>query len=129
MTVNLAAQLFSSSVADAIKFCHQGLKLKNVSGSAATVHFLRTVDAAFDIRNSHNPPGKGFKAPLKPATKDCAEAALNQTEAMLCGLIQHQQQSVLREELTWSWWKWIYLKLLFLTSQMSTASLNSKRLQ
>lgn len=86
MKVNLAAQLLSSSVVDAIVFCDQGLKLKNFSGSAAIVHFLRTVDAAFDILNSRNPLGKGFKAPLKPATKDRAEAVLNRLEAMLRGL-------------------------------------------
>ncbi|KAL2096821.1 hypothetical protein ACEWY4_006028 [Coilia grayii] len=86
MKVNLAAQLFSSSVADAIEFCDKGLKLKDFSGSAATVHFLRTVDAAFDVVNSRNPLGKGFKAPLKPSTKDRAEAILQRTEALLHGL-------------------------------------------
>ncbi|KAL2092739.1 hypothetical protein ACEWY4_012537 [Coilia grayii] len=86
MKVNLAAQLFSSSVADAIEFCDKGLKLKDFSGSAATVHFLRTVDAAFDVVNSRNPLGKGFKAPLKPSTKDRAEAILQRMEALLHGL-------------------------------------------
>ncbi|KAL2096972.1 hypothetical protein ACEWY4_006179 [Coilia grayii] len=62
MKVNLAAQLFSSSVADAIEFCDKGLKLKDFSGSALTVHFLHSVDAAFDVLHSRNPLGKGFKA-------------------------------------------------------------------
>ncbi|KAG5264201.1 hypothetical protein AALO_G00273280 [Alosa alosa] len=90
MKVNLAAQLFSSSVADAIEFCDKGLKLKDFSGCDATVHFLRTVDAAFDVLNSRNPIGKGFKAPLKPATKDRAEAILQRAEVMLRGLKVYQ---------------------------------------
>lgn len=69
MKVNLAAQLFSSSVADALEYCEKELKYPQFSGCLATVHFLRTIDAAFDVLNSHNPFSKGHKAPIKPTTK------------------------------------------------------------
>ena len=65
MKVNLAAQALSSSVADAIEFCTNNLKLKQFEGSEATVKFIRTIDHLFDILNSRNPCAKGFKAPLK----------------------------------------------------------------
>lgn len=68
MKVHLAAQLFSSSVADAMESWEQGLKLEEFKGCAATVKFVRTVDAAFDVLNSGNPLGKGFKALIKPTT-------------------------------------------------------------
>eukprot|EP00795_Rhopilema_esculentum_P007827 gene7827-13692_t len=41
MKVNLAAQTFSSSVADAIEYCANVLKLQQFQGSSATVKFIR----------------------------------------------------------------------------------------
>ena len=64
MKVNLAAQLFSSSVADAIDYCRTVLKLKQFQGSEATVKFIRVIDRLFDILNSRNPCAKGFKSAL-----------------------------------------------------------------
>ncbi|XDV47041.1 hypothetical protein PO909_016787 [Leuciscus waleckii] len=86
MKVNLAAQLFSSSVADALEYCEQELKYPQFSGCAATVQFLRTIDAAFDVLNSRNPLGKGHKAPIKPTTKHRAKGILEETESLLRGL-------------------------------------------
>ncbi|CAM4570845.1 unnamed protein product [Leuciscus chuanchicus] len=86
MKVHLAAQLFSSSVADAMEFCEQGLKLEEFQGCAATVQFVRTVDAAFDVLISRNPLGKGPKAPIKPTTKDRVETILKQADTLLRGL-------------------------------------------
>ncbi|KAL1265024.1 hypothetical protein QQF64_003051 [Cirrhinus molitorella] len=62
MKVHLAAQLFSGSVANAMEFCEQGLKMDEF---------------------------KGFKAPVKPTTKDRAETILKQAETILCGLKDH----------------------------------------
>ena len=64
MKVKLAAQALSSSVANAIEFCNQVLKLPKFQGSEATVAFIRIIDRLFDILNSRNPCAKGFKAPL-----------------------------------------------------------------
>ena len=37
-------------------------------GCEATITFVRTFDRLFDLLNSRNPFGKGYKAPLKPST-------------------------------------------------------------
>ncbi|KAJ4938883.1 hypothetical protein JOQ06_028349 [Pogonophryne albipinna] len=86
MKVNLAAQLFSSSVADALEYSEKELKYPQFTGSAATVQFLRTIDAAFDVLNSRNPLGRGHKAPIKPATKHRAIGILLEAESLLRGL-------------------------------------------
>ncbi|KAG1655031.1 DNA transposase THAP9 [Nymphon striatum] len=70
MKVNLAAQTFSSSVADAIEYCTSTLKLPQFQGSEATVKFIRLFDRLFDILNSRNPLGKGYKSPLRIANKN-----------------------------------------------------------
>lgn len=85
MKVHLAAQLFSSSVADALEYCEKDLKYPQFRGCTATVQFLLTIDAAFDVLNSRNPLGKGLKAPLKPATIDCARDSLEKAELCLHG--------------------------------------------
>lgn len=69
MKVNLAAQALSSSVADAIQYCAENLKLKEFKGCAPTVRFLRMFDRLFDILNSRNPLAKGFKSALRIANK------------------------------------------------------------
>ena len=65
MKVNLAAQSLGSSVADAIDFCRDDLQLDDFKGSEAMVQFICLFDRLFDTRGSHNPFGKGYKAPLK----------------------------------------------------------------
>ena len=62
--VNLAAQTLSSSVADALEFCANDLKLTQFQGCDATVRFIRIFDHLFDVLNSRNPIAKGYKAPL-----------------------------------------------------------------
>ena len=66
MKVKLAAQALSSSVATAIEYCDQVLKLPKFKGSEGTVKFIRTVDRLFDLLNSRNPCARGTKAPLRP---------------------------------------------------------------
>ena len=69
MKVNLAAQSFSASVADAIEYCCTTLKLQQFEGSEATVDFIRVIDHLFDILNSRNPCAKGFKSALNVKNK------------------------------------------------------------
>ena len=69
MKVNLAAQVFSSSVAAALEYCANALKMKQFNGCDATVKFIRTIDRLFDILNSRNPFAKGFKSALRKANK------------------------------------------------------------
>ena len=73
MKVKLAAQTLSSSVAQAIQFCDETLKLPQFRGSAATVRFITMINNLFDVLNSRNPLGKGFKAPLKRSNRDTWE--------------------------------------------------------
>ena len=64
MNVRIAAQTISSSVADAIDYCRNILKLPQFENSEATTRFLRMFDKLFDILNSKSKFGRGFKAPL-----------------------------------------------------------------
>ena len=69
MKVNLAAQALSSSVATAIEYCNKELKLTQFEGSEATVKFIRMIDNLFDILNSKNPFGRGYKCAMKSENK------------------------------------------------------------
>ncbi len=86
MKVKLATQVFSSSVADALEYCNKHLHLPQFSGCEETVDFLRTIDAAFDVLNSRNPLGKGYKAPMRTSNKECTEKILLKAEKLLLDL-------------------------------------------
>jgi hypothetical protein len=76
MNVRLAAQTLSSSVANAIEFLDSSLKIPEFCDSKGTVKFIRVIDQLFDMLNTRNPLGKGFKTPLKLQTKDIWEKIL-----------------------------------------------------
>ena len=61
MNVKLAAQTLSASVANAIDFLHDGVQLPEFQESKATSEFIRRIDLAFDLMNSHNHLAKGSK--------------------------------------------------------------------
>ena len=63
MNVKVAAQTFSSSVADALQFLMKSghIEFKDAAG---TIKFIGTTDRLFDMFNSKNPFAKGFKRPL-----------------------------------------------------------------
>ena len=86
MKVNLAAQSFSSSVADAIEYCHTTLKLQQFEGSEATVEFIRVIDRLFDILNSRNPCAKGFKSALSVKNKGAWDPFLDKAHDYILGL-------------------------------------------
>lgn len=65
MKVFLAAQTLSASVADAIEFCWETLRLRAFKGCEPTVRFIRCIDCIFDFLNVRNPLGKGFKSSLR----------------------------------------------------------------
>lgn len=69
MNVRLAAQVLSSSVADAIDFLRNSGNAKFV-GSEATIEFIRLIDRLFDTMNSKSPFGTYFKSPLTVHNKD-----------------------------------------------------------
>ena len=63
MNVRVAAQTFSSSVADALQFLMESghIEFKDAAG---TIKFICIIDRLFDMFNSKNPFAKGFKRPL-----------------------------------------------------------------
>ena len=65
MKVKLAAQTFSSSVADALEFLKTDMNLESFQGCAATIQFIRNIDRLFDFLNSRHPMMKGFKSPIR----------------------------------------------------------------
>ena len=87
MNVRLAAQTLSSSVADAIEFLDVSMKLPQFNNSQATVNFTRIIDRAFDILNSRNPMGKGYKQPLRPQSRGTWEAILKHTADYLLSMV------------------------------------------
>jgi hypothetical protein len=86
MKVNLAAQVFSSSVADAIEYCNKDLKLPQFQGSEPTVKFIRLFDRLFDVLNSRNPCGKNYKAPLRVGNKTDWDTFLDGAYGYILGL-------------------------------------------
>lgn len=60
MKVKLATQLFSISVAEAVKFCRQSC-INSFNDSEPTEHFLITCNNLFDVFNSRNLHLYGFK--------------------------------------------------------------------
>lgn len=87
MNVQLAAQTLSSSVADAIEFLASSQEYKNkFPNSSGTIKFIRVIDRLFDILNSRNPMGKGFKQPLRPESKATWEEILTSTAHYLLSL-------------------------------------------
>ncbi|KAK7476712.1 hypothetical protein BaRGS_00032049 [Batillaria attramentaria] len=70
MKVKLAAQTQSSSVADSLEFCRDGLQLAAFQNCHSTVQFLQTVDQVFDILNSRNKFARGLKGAMKPDQSD-----------------------------------------------------------
>ena len=64
MKVRLAAQTFSSSVADALAFLQKNND-PDFQGVDGTIKFIRVVDRLFDLLNSRSPNGKGFKSPMR----------------------------------------------------------------
>jgi len=86
MNVRLAAHTLSSSVANAIAFMdtYDSTYSSRFAGSAGTVKFIRVIDKLFDMLNSRNPWGKGFKAPLRLKNKDTwQESFLTSAEYLL----------------------------------------------
>ena len=86
MNVRLAAQTLSSSVANAIEFLDVSAKHPSFCDSQGTVKFIRTIDQLFDMLNSRNPIGKGFKTPLRLQSKDTWQEIFSTTAKYLLSL-------------------------------------------
>lgn len=64
MKVKLASQLLSQSVADALRFCMDNLKMNEFSEAGATIKFIEMFNIAFDILNSRSINCIGYKKAL-----------------------------------------------------------------
>ena len=86
MNVRLAAQTLSSSVANTIEFIDKSLSLPEFLNSSGTVEFIRTIDRLFDMLNSRNPLGSGYKQPLRLENKSTWEAIFTSSAHYLLSL-------------------------------------------
>ena len=83
MKVRLAVQTISNSVADAIDYCRDILKLPQFVGSEATTQFIRVFDKSFDILNSRSFFGVQCKAALTPKNIDATRVYISETTAYI----------------------------------------------
>ena len=86
MKVKLAAQTFSASVADALEFCRDGLRLEQFENCQGTVDFLRLIDGLFDVMNSRNKFAQGMKGTMKPETVEATNAFLDRAYSYIASL-------------------------------------------
>ncbi|GBN76998.1 hypothetical protein AVEN_19541-1 [Araneus ventricosus] len=88
MKVKLAAQLFSSSVADAIDidYCHNKLKLQDFTRSEATVEFLRLINTLFDVLNSRSIGQHGYKKAVSKQNADLYLKFMHKAKAYILSL-------------------------------------------
>lgn len=77
MNVKLAAQVFSNSVADAIDFLREDLKLPEFQNSKETSDFIRLINNTFDLLNSRSKFGKRFNQPLSLKNIDLWKTTLD----------------------------------------------------
>ena len=85
MNVKIASQTLSSSAADALQY----LKISghpSFCDSEGTIRFIRTIDRLFDLLNTRNPFGNGFKTPLKLSNKEVWENTIKSSIEYLLAL-------------------------------------------
>jgi hypothetical protein len=86
MKVSLATQTLSKSVADAIQFCRQELKLPTFQGSEATEQFIRIFDELFDVMNSKNIFGRNSKSPMRTENENQWSLVFQNSKEYILGL-------------------------------------------
>jgi hypothetical protein len=67
--MKLAAQTFSNSVAKALQFMKDDIKDSRFQGAGPAIEFIQIINNLFDLLNSRNPFGRGFKTPLRQANE------------------------------------------------------------
>ena len=85
MNVKLAAHVLSNSVATAIEFLMNS-NHPDFKHAEGTIHFIRTIDRLFDLLNTKNPFGKGYKTPLRLKDKPYWEETIDSSVSYLLGL-------------------------------------------
>jgi len=95
MKVCIAAQTLSRSVADAIDFCREDLRMDVFEYSKPTTEFIRVFDSLFDCFNSRSIFGKNFKAPLKKENYHNWISLFSECEAYINSLTKTTGEKVL----------------------------------
>ena len=95
MKVNLAAQTLSASVADALDFLREDLRLDEFQGSAPTSEFVRLFDSLFDVFNSKSQFGKKFKAPMSMENQESWSVLFSRASDYIRSLTRQNGTSVL----------------------------------
>ena len=85
MNVRLAAQILSDSVATSLEFC-MSEGLAGFEHCDATVKFIRMFNKLFDVLNSRNLQGHGFKSPIRPHNFDEVRNCLTECKAYIMSL-------------------------------------------
>ena len=96
MKVNLTVQTVSSSVANAVEFLKDDLKLPEFNGCGPTRQCIRTSDRVFDILTSRNPYGKGVKSPLWHSHISLTESIFTETGEYLLSLLANDDQLLVK---------------------------------
>ena len=97
MKVNLAAQILSSSVADALEYC-EGKGMPQFQGCGATVKFIRKFDRLFDVLNSRNPRAKNYKAPIRKTNYQFVKKFLDEACEHIKGLKGPEGQPLVKSQ-------------------------------
>lgn len=95
MKVMLAVQALSASVADALEFCENELKLPEFKGASGTARFIRIFDQLFDMLNSRNRLAKSFKAPLSKQNEACWRLFFCKAKAYIMAVKDPKGQPIL----------------------------------
>ncbi|MXQ87977.1 hypothetical protein E5288_WYG022498 [Bos mutus] len=95
LKTNCAAQVFSESVVRALE-CLLSLGLPSFQNCVGTIHFLRLINNLFDIFNSRNFYGKGFKGPLLPETFNKINHVLTEAKTIFVTLSDTSNNQILK---------------------------------
>ena len=98
MSVKLATQLFSRSVAKALEFCRETLKLTDFQGSEGTQEFIQTMNDLFDFMNSRTKYGKGMKSAMSEENYEVWKPFLDMTEEYILGLKSQAGKNMVSED-------------------------------
>ncbi|XP_070314336.1 DNA transposase THAP9 isoform X3 [Odocoileus virginianus] len=95
LKTNCASQVFSESVVRALE-CLLSLGLPPFQNCVGTIHFLRLINNLFDILNSRNFYGKGFKGPLLPETFNKINHVLTEAKTIFVTLSDTGNNQILK---------------------------------
>ena len=96
MKVNIAAQTLSSSVADALCYCRNELKINTFSDCSSLIKFNRVFDRLFDALISRNMFAKGQKAAIRKSNVHVWKPILDEARQYIFCLRDNKGNSILK---------------------------------